>query len=365
MRIRGKQEKADLMREQKAEKRRTVSLCMIVLDEAETLQRAVESVLPVVDEIVIGIDDRTTDRSEEIARRFTDKVYRFKWQDSFSECRNQMLPRCTGDWVLVLDGHEVLRKSCVPVFRKLLENLPEDTEAVGFRLRMQAEDNNVSGIQLRLFRNNGRLQYKGDVHNVIECDKETTIGFCDIVIDHFRPARNREQREKQRNEMVPRKMKKVLAKNPRDAKALYYLGIHAHERKDYRQAVKYYRQYLKCSDHPEERYKVIWQLGRALHQAGDKQAVREAFFRGIEERWDLPECYVALGDMALQEEKWDEAEHYFKLACDRRLPLSGVFFSHDFYTWLPYPMFVSCCCNSLICKGAIFNLSLHCLFPCC
>jgi len=45
----------------------TVSLCMIVLDEAETLQRAIESVQPIADEIVVGIDDRTTDDSDEIA----------------------------------------------------------------------------------------------------------------------------------------------------------------------------------------------------------------------------------------------------------------------------------------------------------
>jgi len=316
--------------------KKTVSLCMIVRDEAETLQRAIESVRSVVDEVVIGIDDQSTDASEEIARQSTDKVHRFKWRDSFAAARNEMLAHSTGDWVLILDGHEVLRESCVPLFRKMLENLPEDTDAVGFRVQMDAGDNNVYGIQLRLFRNHGRLRYTGDVHNVVECDKEKTIGFADIVIDHFRTARNRELREKQRNEMVPRKMREALAKNPRHTKALYYLGMHAQERRDYRQAIEYYRRYLKCSDHPEERYKVIWQLGRALYQAGEKQAPKETFFAGIRERWDLPECYVALGDMALHEKKYDEAEHYFKLAVDRRLRLSGVFFSHDFYTSLPY-----------------------------
>jgi glycosyltransferase involved in cell wall biosynthesis len=309
---------------------------MIVLDEAETLQRAIESVLPVVDEIVIGIDDRSSDASEEIARRFTDKVYRFRWQDDFSAARNEMLSRCTGDWVLVLDGHEVVRESCLPLFRRMLDALPKETEAVGFRLKMDSEDNNVSGLQLRLFRNNGGLRYEGHVHNVIECDPQKTIGFADIVIDHLRPLRNRQSREKQRNEMVPRRMEEVLTANPRDAKALYYLGIHAHERKDYRRAIEYYRRYLACSEHPEERYKVLWHLGLSLYQVGDKKAARETFFQGIEERWDLPECYIGLGDMALQRKNWDEAEHYFKLACDRKQPLSGVFFSEDFYTWLPY-----------------------------
>ncbi len=372
---------------------------MIVLDEAETLQRAIESVQPIVNEIVIGIDDRTTDDSEEIAERFAEKVFRFRWKDDFSAARNEMLTHCTGDWILILDGHEALRESSLPLFRKMLDTLPDDTEAVGFKLKMEAEDNNVSGLQLRLFRNNGRVRYKGEVHNVIECDPQKTIGFADIVIEHLRPARNRRSREKQRNEIVPRKMREALAKNPRDAKALYYLGIHSHEQKDYRRAIEYYRRYLAFSEHfgsfckrtlaegaeepqrgersqgrkdakksgnlgalsllpteegqraarkqkressfrkrskTEERYKVIWHLGRALYQCGDENEAREAFFLGVQERWDLPECYVALGDMALEREDWDEAEHYFKLACDRKQPLSGVFFSEDFYTWLPY-----------------------------
>lgn len=324
------------IRGKRAKKGPTVSLCMIVLDEAETLQRAIESVQPIVDEIVIGIDDRTTDDSEEIAERFADKVFRFRWEDDFSAARNEMLAHCSGDWILILDGHEALRKSSLLLFRKMLDALPEGTEAVGFKLKMEAEDNNVSGLQLRLFRNNGRLRYKGEVHNVIECDPQKTIGFADIVIEHLRPLRNRRSREKQRNKIVPRKMKEALASNPRDAKALYYLGIHSHERKDYRRAIEYYRRYLACSEHPEERYKVIWHLGRALYRCGDESGARETFFLGVQERWDLPECYVALGDMALEREDWEEAEHYFKLACDRKQPLSGVFFSEDFYTWLPY-----------------------------
>ena len=124
--------------------------------------------------------------------------------------------------------------------------------------------------------------------------------------------------------------------DPNDTKALYYLGLHAHERGEYAGAIAYYERYLDVSRHPEERYKVLWHLGRCHYLLGNHEGAREAFLRGTSERWDLAECYVSLGEMVLAAERYPEAEHWLKLACGRSLPLSGVFFSEDFYTWLPY-----------------------------
>ena len=103
--------------------RPTVALCMIVKDEAATLERAIRSALPVVDEIVIGIDDRTTDESERIAREFADTVFRFTWTDDFSAARNRALEHCTAGWVLQLDGHEVLAPGSAGSFQKMMEIL--------------------------------------------------------------------------------------------------------------------------------------------------------------------------------------------------------------------------------------------------
>jgi len=313
-----------------------VALCMIVKDEAPTLERAIRSALPVVDEIVIGIDERSADESERIARAFSEKVFRFTWTDDFSAARNMAIERCTADWVLQLDGHEVLAPGSIENFGKMMEILPPETEAVGVRLRLQPEDNNHVGIQLRLFRNNGTVRYQGAVHNELVVDKAKTIGFADIVIEHLRTHSNRCERDAARNEMVPRRMRERLEADPKDTKALYYLGLHAHERADYLGAIAYYERYLEVSTHPEERYKVLWHLGRCQYLEGNHDAAREVFRRATSERWDLAECYISLGEMALAEAAYPEAEHWFKLACDRRLPLSGVFFSEDFYTWIPY-----------------------------
>ena len=88
---------------------------MVTRNGAAHLADAVLSAWPVVDEIVIGVDSRTTDETRDIVERFrsvrperTIKTYEFEWVDSFSAIRNPGLNMATGDYILVLDTDEEL-----------------------------------------------------------------------------------------------------------------------------------------------------------------------------------------------------------------------------------------------------------------
>jgi len=78
-----------------------ISLAMIVKNEEATLAHCLESVKPLVDEMVI-VDTGSTDKTIEIAGSFGAKIYHFDWCDDFSAARNESLKHCTGDWVLIL-----------------------------------------------------------------------------------------------------------------------------------------------------------------------------------------------------------------------------------------------------------------------
>lgn len=60
----------------------SISLCMIVKNEEDTLGRCLTSVKELVDEIIIA-DTGSTDRTKEISSEFTDKIYDFEWIDDF------------------------------------------------------------------------------------------------------------------------------------------------------------------------------------------------------------------------------------------------------------------------------------------
>ena len=82
---------------------------MIVKNEEAFLEKCLLSVQGLVDEIVI-VDTGSTDKTKEIALKFTSKVYDFEWCDNFAAARNESLKYATGDWILVLDADEVIVK---------------------------------------------------------------------------------------------------------------------------------------------------------------------------------------------------------------------------------------------------------------
>ena len=61
----------------------SISLCMIVKDEENTLERCLNSIYDIVDEIII-VDTGSIDETKKIAAKFTNKVFDFKWCDDFS-----------------------------------------------------------------------------------------------------------------------------------------------------------------------------------------------------------------------------------------------------------------------------------------
>ena len=60
---------------------------MIVKNEEKLLARCLDSVAGLMDEIII-VDTGSSDKTKEIAARYTDKIYDFEWIDDFSAARN-------------------------------------------------------------------------------------------------------------------------------------------------------------------------------------------------------------------------------------------------------------------------------------
>ena len=87
--------------------RPTVSVAMIATNEEKNLPRTLAALAPWVDEIVI-VDSGSTDRSPEIARSFGAKHSFNRDFKGHAEQKNIAIAQCTSDWILLLDGDEVV-----------------------------------------------------------------------------------------------------------------------------------------------------------------------------------------------------------------------------------------------------------------
>jgi glycosyltransferase involved in cell wall biosynthesis len=81
----------------------SISACIITFNEEHNLRRCLDSVTW-CHEIVV-LDSFSTDKTVDIAREYTDRVFQKEWQGYIHQ-RNSIRDMATGEWVLFLDADE-------------------------------------------------------------------------------------------------------------------------------------------------------------------------------------------------------------------------------------------------------------------
>jgi glycosyltransferase involved in cell wall biosynthesis len=89
--------------------RMKLTAVIITYNEEQKIARCLRS-LAWVDEIVV-VDSFSTDKTMEICRRYTDKVYQHPWPNSSSQQRTIADRYASHDWILALDADEVITKA--------------------------------------------------------------------------------------------------------------------------------------------------------------------------------------------------------------------------------------------------------------
>ena len=142
-----------------------LSLCMIVKNEEASLPQVLESVQPVVDEMVI-LDTGSSDRTIDIAQEYGARVYHFQWCNDFCAARNQALQYVRGKWVLVLDADEVLTPEIVPEIQQAIKN---DRYLVINLIRQEVgATQSPYSLVSRLFRHHPDIYFSRPYHSLVD-----------------------------------------------------------------------------------------------------------------------------------------------------------------------------------------------------
>ncbi len=143
----------------------SISLAVMVKDDALRLKRCLDSIRDAVDEIVV-LDTGSQDNSVEVARLAGARVLQSDWPGSFGEAFNTLLDEIKTDWTLRLDSDEWFELEP----KEPLQEAIAGNQNYGYKLQMR-DILPIGGYRefsiFRLWRSHPKLRYRGAIHENI------------------------------------------------------------------------------------------------------------------------------------------------------------------------------------------------------
>jgi glycosyltransferase involved in cell wall biosynthesis len=161
-----------------------VSIVIVTKDEEENIEDALKSVAD-AQEIII-VDSFSTDRTVEICKGYTDKVFQHPWQ-GYARQKQLAIDYATGPWVCILDADERLTSELKAEMKEALSNtvyhgfyLPRKNFFLGRWIRHSGW---WPDHTLRLFRKEKAFLEDREVHEKVVVDGPA--GYFKNPLEHY------------------------------------------------------------------------------------------------------------------------------------------------------------------------------------
>ncbi|MGG3284360.1 glycosyltransferase [Paenibacillus solani] len=143
----------------------SISVCMIVKNEASCIESCLSSVSKYVREIIV-VDTGSIDETKEIALKYTSNVYEFQWINDFSAARNFAISKASQSVILMMDADEMLNPESLPL---LMKYCAEPNGSAGRVRQVNQLGNGETGVIeiARLMPNDKTMKYTGRIHEQI------------------------------------------------------------------------------------------------------------------------------------------------------------------------------------------------------
>jgi GT2 family glycosyltransferase/Tfp pilus assembly protein PilF len=263
-------EKLGPMTVKTSSKKAPVSLCMIIKDEEKYLARCLASVKPIVDEMIV-VDTGSADRSRDIAITLGAQVYDYDWQNDFAAARNFSISKAAGEWILILDGDEVISPLDHDHFNSIVDRKPKAPVAYSITTRNYNKLANIVGWvpndgqypdeeaaigwlpseKVRLFYGQDQIRFEGAVHELVDPvlkRKGIEIKKCSIPVHHY--GRLDKERLERKGETYFDIGRKKLSEKGEDVNALRELAIQATILEKNREALELWQRLLALNPEP-------------------------------------------------------------------------------------------------------------------
>ncbi|ENQ3079601.1 glycosyltransferase family 2 protein [Bacillus cereus] len=314
----------------------TISLCMIVKDEEQTIARCLESVKEVVDEIII-VDTGSTDQTKEIVKEHTPYIYDFEWIDDFAAARNFSFSKATKDYILWLDADDILMETEKDKLLQLKENLDPNVDAVSMSYYLAIDEKGkptYSSVRNRLVKRIQNFQWIGFVHEYLAV--YGNIMKSDIAIMH-----KKEKEHTDRNlRIFENSLREGRTFTPRD---IVYYANECFDHNKYEKAIELYKQFLDGKEGwIEDCIHACGKLADCYKQLQKSEEALQACFHSFQ--YDIPrgEICCRIGHIFMGKEDYKQATFWYEMAINVPFQNSTRFIDYASYTWIPHLQLCVC-----------------------
>lgn len=309
----------------------TISLCMIVKNEEDVLARCLDSAAPAADEIIIA-DTGSDDNTIEIAKKYTDKIYNFKWCDDFAAARNFAFSKATMQYCMWLDADDVITKENLKRLIKIKNDLNPSADIIMLPYYLTLNPDGTPGFWFyreRIIRNSAVFKWEGEVHEVIAPSGKIIYENAAVIHKKTHPS------DSDRNLRILEKAKN--GPNGLSARQRFYYGRELYEHNRLQEAAKVLKEFISSRDGwTENKIEACRILSLCAEKTDDRNGAYAALFDSF--RFDFPraETCCQLGSLFLGDNQYSIAAYWYKAALSIPYrPDNGGFVNSDCYGYLP------------------------------
>lgn len=295
-----------------------ISVCIIAKNEEKNIERCLSSLAPYGFEIVL-VDTGSTDRTKELASKYTDKIYDFVWVDDFSAARNFSLEKASNNWIFMIDCDEWIETIDIEELEYFRKNL---SHAVG-----SVDRHNITGTpenpgkttdRTERFFSKKLFHYTGTIHEQLTPKHEKTFEtyLLKTSIGHDGYCMTEEARLAKSHRNVELLLKQ-LEKEHDNPYVYYQLGKGYQIINDSEKACEYFSRGLEFELDPELAYvqAMVVEYGFELLNLGRKEEA--LLFENIYDAFSISADFVYLmGMIYLENKMYNQALDCFTKATD-------------------------------------------------
>ena len=316
------------------DKKTILSICMITLNEEGNLQRCLDSFLPIINmkddetleplvELII-VDTGSTDRTVNIAKKFTDKVFIkefIPWD--FSAARNYGIAKAVGKRIMIVDADEELTQQSLYILEDALLNPKYDeSKTLFFKLHnfYSLQTNEYAEVvQARVFMNTGEPLFQFAIHNKPRADAPYL--FLDkVILNHYGYVFQKADLFLQKKERSLPMLEAEYEKNPDDLHILTHIIKTYYAVKDYEKVIdlgEHWIELMSKVDFHEGWYAYLEVFANVLAsyvQFKDVKNAERTLKEALKYSHKLISLYLILGQYYLEIKKVEKARELFEEA---------------------------------------------------